>query len=80
MTMKMYGRPTHEDDEDFFGSNLGAGIEALDGARDEGSDEDDNDGFAMDEDIEGIMLSDTDGYDLHGKDDMDPAAASGDED
>jgi hypothetical protein len=34
----------------------------------------------MDEDIEGIMLSDTDGYDLHGKDDMDPAAASGDED
>jgi hypothetical protein len=26
------------------------------------------------------MLSDTDGYDLHGKDDMDPAAASGDED
>jgi hypothetical protein len=78
--MKMYGRHTHEDDEDFFGSNLGAGIEALDGMKDDVNEDEEDDGFSLDGNEDELVMSDTDAFDLHGKDDSDPVGASGDED
>jgi hypothetical protein len=79
-TMKMYGRHPHEDDEDFFGSNLGAGIEAMDGAKEDATEEENEDGFPMDEEEDGIVMSDTDGFILHDKDDMGTVGVAGDED
>jgi hypothetical protein len=79
IAMKMYGHHAHEEDEDFFGSNLGAGIDALDGVKDEFNEDEEEDGFAVDED-DGIVLADTDGFDIHEKDDMHPAGAPGGED